>query len=266
MKEMTPLEEIRHSAAHVLATAVLRLYPDTQLDIGPPTESGFYYDFDSEIPFTPEVLEAIEAEMKKVIKENQKFEKIEVSREEATRMIKEMGQETYKLGRLDDIPEDEEISFYRNGEFSDLCAGTHVSYTKKIKAFKLLQVAGSYHRGDSANKQLKRIYGTAFATKDELKEHLERLEEAKREITATSGVNSDSFISTRWSAKASFFGNPMEQSSDRNWKVSFPRNSTSRDTPKSSPLTLENLISIGPPGTFPITKTPNTLPLSTATA
>ena len=120
MKEMTPLEEIRHSAAHALATAVLRLYPDTQLDIGPPTESGFYYDFDSEIPFTPEVLEAIEAEMKKVIKENQKFEKIEVSRETATRMIKEMGQETYKLGRLDDIPEDEEISFYRNGEFSDL--------------------------------------------------------------------------------------------------------------------------------------------------
>ena len=96
------MEEIRHSAAHVLATAVLRLYPDTQLDIGPPTESGFYYDFDSEIPFTPEVLEAIEAEMKKVIKENQRFEKIEVSREEAIRMIKEMGQETYKLGRLDD--------------------------------------------------------------------------------------------------------------------------------------------------------------------
>ena len=174
------MEEIRHSAAHVLATAVLRLYPDTQLDIGPPTDSGFYYDFDSEIPFTPEVVEAIEAEMKKVIKENQRFEKIEVSREEAIGMIKEMGQETYKLGRLDDIPEGEAISFYRNGEFSDLCAGTHVSYTKKIKAFKLLQVAGSYHRGDSANKQLQRIYGTAFATKDELKEHLERLEEAKK--------------------------------------------------------------------------------------
>ena len=180
MKEMTPLEEIRHSAAHVLATAVLRLYPDTQLDIGPPTESGFYYDFDSEIPFTPEVLEAIEAEMKKVIKENQRFEKIEVSREEAIKMIKEMGQQTYKLGRLEDIPEGEEISFYRNGEFFDLCAGTHVSYTKKIKAFKLLHVAGSYHRGNSDNKQLQRIYGTAFATKDELKEHLERLEEAKK--------------------------------------------------------------------------------------
>ena len=180
MKEMTPLEEIRHSAAHVLATAVLRLYPDTQLDIGPPTESGFYYDFDSEIPFTPEVLEAIEAEMKKVIKENQRFEKIEVSREEAIKMIKEMGQQTYKLGRLEDIPEGEEISFYRNGEFFDLCPGTHVSYTKKIKAFKLLHVAGSYHRGNSDNKQLQRIYGTAFATKDELKEHLERLEEAKK--------------------------------------------------------------------------------------
>jgi len=180
MKEMTPLEEIRHSAAHVLATAVLRLYPDTQLDIGPPTDSGFYYDFDSEIPFTPEVVEGIEAEMKKVIKENQRFEKIEVSREEAIGMIKEMGQETYKLGRLEDIPEGEAISFYRNGEFADLCAGTHVSYTKKIKAFKLLQVAGSYHRGDAENKQLQRIYGTAFATKDELKEHLERLEEAKK--------------------------------------------------------------------------------------
>jgi len=180
MKEMTPLEEIRHSAAHVLATAVLRLYPDTQLDIGPPTESGFYYDFDSETPFTPEVLEAIEAEMKKVIKENQRFERIEVSREEAIKIIKEMGQERYKLGRLDDIPEGEAISFYRNGEFSDLCAGTHVSYTKKIKAFKLLQVAGSYHRGDASNKQLQRIYGTAFATKDELAEHLERLEEAKK--------------------------------------------------------------------------------------
>ena len=180
MKEMTPLEEIRHSAAHVLATAVLRLYPDTQLDIGPPTESGFYYDFDLETPFTPEVLEAIEAEMKKVIKENQRFERIEVSREEAIKIIKEMGQERYKLGRLDDIPEGEAISFYRNGEFSDLCAGTHVSYTKKIKAFKLLQVAGSYHRGDASNKQLQRIYGTAFATKDELAEHLERLEEAKK--------------------------------------------------------------------------------------
>ena len=180
MKEMSPLEEIRHSAAHVLATAVLRLYPDTQLDIGPPTDAGFYYDFDSEVPFTPEVLQQIEGEMKKVIKENQRFERLEVTREEAISIIKEMGQTTYKLGRLDDIPEGETISFYRNGEFRDLCAGSHVSYTKKIKAFKLLHVAGSYHRGDSSQKQLQRIYGTAFHSKEELAQHLERLEEAKK--------------------------------------------------------------------------------------
>ena len=180
MKEMSPLEEIRHSAAHVLATAVLRLYPDTQLDIGPPTDAGFYYDFDSEVPFTPEVLQQIEEEMKKVIKENQRFERLEVSREEAISIIQEMGQTTYKLGRLDDIPEGETISFYRNGEFRDLCAGSHVSYTKKIKAFKLLHVAGSYHRGDSSQKQLQRIYGTAFPTKEELAQHLERLDEAKK--------------------------------------------------------------------------------------
>jgi len=180
MKEMSPLEEIRHSAAHVLATAVLRLYPDTQLDIGPPTDAGFYYDFDSEIPFSPEVLQQIEEEMRKVIKENQRFERQEASREEAVSIIKEMGQNTYKLGRLDDIPEGETISFYRNGEFIDLCAGSHVTYTKKIKAFKLLHVAGSYHRGDSSQKQLQRIYGTAFASKEELTQHLERLEEAKK--------------------------------------------------------------------------------------
>ena len=179
MKEMSPVEEIRHSAAHVLATAVLRLYPDTQLDIGPPTDSGFYYDFDSEVPFTPEILLEIEDEMKKVIKENQRFERLEVSREEAVSMVKEMGQSTYKLGRLDDIPAGETISFYRNGEFLDLCAGSHVSYTKKIKAFKLLNIAGSYHRGDSSQKQLQRIYGTAFASKDELSQYLQRIEEAK---------------------------------------------------------------------------------------
>ena len=180
MKEMSPLEEIRHSTAHILAAAVLRLYPDTQLDIGPPTDSGFYYDFDSSTPFTPEVLDEIEVEMKKIIKENQRFERVEVSREEAIKIITETGQTTYKLGRLNDIPEDETISFYRNGEFSDLCAGSHVAYTKKVKAFKLLHVAGSYHRGDSNNKQLQRIYGTAFPSKDELADYLTRIEEAKK--------------------------------------------------------------------------------------
>ena len=181
------MEEIRHSTAHVLATAVLRLYPETKLDIGPPTDKGFYYDFDSEVSFTPEILEEIEEEMAKVIKENQRFERMEVSREEAREIIGKMNQEQYKIGRLADIPEGETISFYQNGEFMDLCAGTHVSYTKKIKAFKLLQTAGSYHRGDSSNKQLQRIYGTAFASKDELAKHLEQIEEAKKRDHRTLG-------------------------------------------------------------------------------
>lgn len=180
MKEMTPLEEIRHSSAHVLATAVLRLFPEAKLDIGPPTETGFYYDFDLDHKFTAEDLVAIEAEMKKVIKENQRFERLETSREGAVELIRKMGQETYKLGRLDDIPEGEAISFYRNGEFVDLCAGTHVRYTKKIKAFKLLNVAGAYHRGDEKNKQLQRIYGTAFPSKAKLQLYLDRLEEARK--------------------------------------------------------------------------------------
>ena len=187
MKEMSPLEEIRHSTAHVLAAAVLRLYPETKLDIGPPTDKGFYYDFDSEVSFTPEIIEQIEEEMRKIIKENQRFERIEVNREEAKSMILEMKQDTYKLGRLEDIPADEQVSFYRNGDFIDLCAGSHVTYTKKIKAFKLLQTAGSYHRGDSNNKQLQRIYGTAFATKDELAKYLEQIEEAKKRDHRTLG-------------------------------------------------------------------------------
>ncbi|MFA5057788.1 MAG: threonine--tRNA ligase, partial [Opitutaceae bacterium] len=145
---MTPLEELRHSCSHVLATAMLRLWPETKLDIGPPTETGFYYDVDLDHKLTAEDLEKIEAEMKKVIEENQAFTRQEVSREEATAIIKKIGQERFKLGRLADIPEGEKISFYRNGEFTDLCAGTHVRYTKQIKAFKLLSIAGAYHRGD----------------------------------------------------------------------------------------------------------------------
>lgn len=180
MKAMTPLEEIRHSASHVLATAVLRLFPDAKLDIGPPTDNGFYYDFDLDHKFTPEDLEALEAEMMKVIKENQKFERVECTREEAEAIIKERGQERYKLGRLADIPEGEAISFYKNGEFMDLCAGTHVGYTKKVKAFKLLSIAGAYHRGDEKNKQLQRIYGTAFASKEELQTYLDNLEQARQ--------------------------------------------------------------------------------------
>ncbi len=177
---MSPLEELRHSAAHMMATAVLRLYPETKLDIGPPTDSGFYYDFDLDHKFTAEDLERIEAEMKQVVKENQKFERIETSREEAEKLIREIGQNRYKLGRLADIPEGDSISFYRNGEFVDLCAGTHVKYTKKVKIFKLLSIAGAYHRGDEKNAQLQRIYGTAFPKREELDGYLHQLEEARK--------------------------------------------------------------------------------------
>jgi threonyl-tRNA synthetase len=176
---MTPLEELRHSASHILATALLRIFPDAKLDIGPPTDTGFYYDIDLDHKLTTEDLAKIEAEMKKVADENQPFQRKEVSREEATEIIKKIGQERYKLGRLADIPEGEKISFYQNGEFIDLCAGTHVRYTSKLKAFKLLSIAGAYHRGDEHNKQLQRIYGTAFPTKEELAQHLERFEQAK---------------------------------------------------------------------------------------
>jgi threonyl-tRNA synthetase len=176
---MTPLEELRHSASHILATALLRLYPDAKLDIGPPTDMGFYYDVDLDHALTADDLVRLEAEMKKIADENQPFVRREMSRAEAAALIAQRGQERYKLGRLADIPEGEAISFYQNGEFMDLCAGTHVRYTSKLKAFKLLSIAGAYHRGDEKNKQLQRIYGTAFPTKDELAQHLERLEQAK---------------------------------------------------------------------------------------
>jgi threonyl-tRNA synthetase len=176
---MSPLEELRHSASHILATAVLRLFPEAKLDIGPPTDTGFYYDIDLDHKFTADDLLKLEAEMKKIADENQPFYRKEVSREEAVQLITSRGQERYKLGRLADIPAGEQISFYSNGEFMDLCAGTHVRYSSKLKAFKLLSIAGAYHRGDEKNKQLQRIYGTAFPTKDELAAYLEQQEQAK---------------------------------------------------------------------------------------
>ncbi|MDO8542405.1 MAG: threonine--tRNA ligase [Opitutaceae bacterium] len=176
---MTPLEELRHSCSHVLATALLRIFPDAKLDIGPPTDTGFYYDFDLEHKLTTEDLARIEVEMKKVADENQPFIRKEVPRDEAVEIIRKIGQERYKLGRLEDIPADEKISFYQNGEFIDLCAGTHVRYSSKLKAFKLLSIAGAYHRGDEKNKQLQRIYGTAFPSKEELANYLTQLEQAK---------------------------------------------------------------------------------------
>jgi threonyl-tRNA synthetase len=176
---MTPLEELRHSCSHVLATAVLRLFPDAKLDIGPPTDSGFYYDLDLDHKLTTEDLARIEEEMKKIVDENQPFIRREVPRAEAEQIIRDRRQERYKLGRLADIPAGEAISFYQNGEFMDLCAGTHLRYTKQIKAFKLLSIAGAYHRGDERNKQLQRVYGTAFPSKAELEAYLTQLEQAK---------------------------------------------------------------------------------------
>lgn len=172
------LYKMRHSAAHVLATAVCRLYGDVQLDIGPPTEDGFYYDFDLPHRLTPEDFVAIEAEMAKVIAENQPFERMEVSREEATRIINDRGQK-FKIERLADIPVGEAITFYKNGEFVDLCRGPHVESTGKIRAFKLLSVAGSYYRGKETNPMLQRVYGTAFTNDKQLNLHLKQLEEAK---------------------------------------------------------------------------------------
>ena len=175
--EMNELQTLRHSASHVMAQAVKRLFPETKLAIGPAIDTGFYYDFDSEHTFTLEDLEAIEAEMKKIAKENLKIERFELPRAEALELMKD---EPYKIELINDLPDGETISFYKQGEFTDLCAGPHVNYTSKVKTFKLLSATGAYWRGDEHNKMLQRIYGTAFKTKEELAEFIEQREEAKR--------------------------------------------------------------------------------------
>ena len=170
----------RHSTSHVLAQAVKRLYPEIKLTIGPAIDDGFYYDFDSPTPITAEMMEALEAEMKKIIKEKLPIERFELPREEAIKLMEERG-EPYKVQLINDLPEDEVISFYKQGEFIDLCAGPHLDNTSRIKAnaFKLTSCTGAYWRGDSRNKQLQRVYGTCFPKKDELDEYLKKLEEAK---------------------------------------------------------------------------------------
>ena len=167
----------RHSMSHILAQAVLRLFPDAQLAIGPAIEEGFYYDFDVAEPFTPEDLKNIEKEMKRVIKQNHKFERVEVSREEA---LQKVDGAIYKNELLADLAEDQTLSFYQDGEFVDLCRGPHMLGTGQVKHFKLLSVAGAYWRGDESRKMLQRIYGTAFATREALDEHVKMLEEAKK--------------------------------------------------------------------------------------
>lgn len=168
-----------HTASHILAQAVKRLYPATKLTIGPAIEDGFYYDFDSETPFSTEMLAALETEMKKIVKENLHIERFELPREEAIRLMEEKG-EPYKVQLIEELPEDAVISFYRQGEFTDLCAGPHLFSTGAVKAVKLTQCTGAYWKGDQKNKVLQRVYGTAFPSKEELHEHLARLEEARK--------------------------------------------------------------------------------------
>ena len=175
--ETNELQTLRHSASHILAQAVKRLFPEAKLTIGPAIDNGFYYDFDIETPFSREDLDNLETEMKKIVKENLKIERFELPRAEALELMKD---EPYKVELINELPDGETISFYKQGEFTDLCAGPHMNYTSKVKAFKLLSATGAYWRGDEHNKMLTRVYGTAFKTKDELNEYLEQLEEAKK--------------------------------------------------------------------------------------
>ena len=169
----------RHTASHIMAQAIKRLYPETKLAIGPSIKDGFYYDVDRETPFTSEDLEKIEAEMKKIVKEALPLERFTMTREEAIKFMQEK-EEPYKVQLIEDLPEDAELSFYRQGEFVDLCAGPHLMNTKTVKAFKLTSRAGAYWRGNEKNKMLTRIYGTAFTKKADLEEYLARIEEAKK--------------------------------------------------------------------------------------
>lgn len=172
------LEVLRHSTAHLMAQAIKRLYSDVKLGVGPVIDSGFYYDIDCPVSITPEDLPKIEKEMKKIINENLEVKRIVVSREEAEKMFKEIGDDL-KLELLEAIPADEQVTIYEQGEFFDLCRGPHVPSTSKIKAFKLLSIAGAYWRGDSDNQMLQRIYGTAFPKQSQVEEYLQLLEEAK---------------------------------------------------------------------------------------
>src|SRR5438552_2798835 len=188
-EQMTDVERLRHSASHVLATAILKIWPEAQFAAGPPVENGFYYDVDLPHRISPDDFEKIEAEMKKEIKANHPFERTEVSRDEALALgnkgrlaaLSERPEPSrYKLDIIENIPTDEKISLYRSGDFIDLCAGPHVMRTGNIGAFKLTNVASAYYKGDENNPQLQRVYGTAFKTKKELDDYFAMLEEAKK--------------------------------------------------------------------------------------
>ncbi|NLL53399.1 MAG: threonine--tRNA ligase [Peptococcaceae bacterium] len=186
------LAVMRHSTSHLLAQAVQNLFPGTILGIGPAIANGFYYDFDSEHTFTPEDLEKLEAEMKRLAKQDYKFERGEMAREQAIEYFQQRG-EKYKVELINDLPEDAQISIYTQGNFTDLCAGPHVQSTKMLKAFKLQSVAGAYWRGSEKNKMLQRIYGLAFAKASDLQDYLYKLEEAKRRDHRKLGMELDLF-------------------------------------------------------------------------
>jgi len=186
------LEILRHSTAHVMAEAVKHLYPEAKVTIGPAIENGFYYDFDYPPGFTPEALEKIEQEMKKIISQDEQFQRQEISKKEAQELFQSLN-ETYKLEILKEIPE-EKVSIYKNGDFIDLCRGPHIESTGKIKTFKLLSVAGAYWKGDERNPMLQRIYGTAFFNKKDLDKYLKQLEEAKKRDHRRLGRELDLFM------------------------------------------------------------------------
>src|SRR5881396_892218 len=187
--QMTDLERLRHSAAHVMATAIAKLWPDAQFAAGPPVEDGFYYDVELQHRISPEDFPAIEAEMKKIVKENQVFEKVTVTRDQALAdaqagRLAALGPRgvpsKFKLDIIQGIPADEPITYFKNGEFIDLCAGPHVMRTGNVGAFRLTSVASAYYKGDEKNPQLQRVYGAAFKTKKELDDYFAMLEEAKK--------------------------------------------------------------------------------------
>ena len=196
---------VRHSTAHLMAQAVLRLYPDTKVTIGPVIENGFYYDFDPVEQFTEEDLEKIEAEMKKIVKENIKLEKYVLPRDEAIKYFRDVDKNKYKVEIVEAIPQGEQVSFYKQGDFTDLCRGTHVPSTGYLKAFKLRALAGAYWRGNSKNKMLQRIYGYSFSNEERLKHHLKLMEEAEKRDHRKLGKELELFFLSEYGPGFPFF-------------------------------------------------------------
>jgi len=214
------IEIIRHSTAHLMAQAVVRLFPETKVTIGPSIEHGFYYDFDPKEQFSEEDLVNIEKEMKKIVKEDFKTEKIEISREEAIKKFEDLGEE-YKVEIIKEIPEGEILTLYKQGEFVDLCRGPHVPSTRYLKSFKLMSVAGAYWRGDSSNKMLQRIYGIAFSNDKELKAHLKFLEEADKRDHRKLGKELELFFMSDYGPGFPFFlpkGMELKNTLEEVWK------------------------------------------------